>query len=104
MNSDSCRSAWWRGVCLIVWVGCCAALAQAGEPPPRVDRAVWYEVDAAWPERTDGLEWEAVSGVAVDDQDQVWVFTRAKPPVRVYSSDGRLQRAWGEKDIHSAIT
>lgn len=87
----------------ITWLAC-GALLPASEPLPypRVDTAVWYEVDADWPERVDGLEWAAVPGVAVDEQDQVWVFTRANPPVRVYSAAGKLLHTWGEKDIQTA--
>ena len=82
----------------------CGLPLQAAEPSPypRVDLATWYEVDPEWPSRPRGIEWGAVSGVAVDDQDQVWVFTRSVPPIQVYSAEGKLVRAWGEKDIQTA--
>jgi len=41
-------------------------------------------------------------GVAVDAQDQVWVFTRFVPPIPVYSAEGRLVHAWGADSIGSA--
>ena len=41
-------------------------------------------------------------GIAVDAQDNIWTFTRAKPPVQVYRPDGKLVRAWGDDTIGSA--
>jgi hypothetical protein len=69
------------------------------EPPlpvyPRVNMAPGYEVDPAWPQRPSGMAWGHVPGVAVDAKDQVWIFTRAEPPVQVYAADGTFLRAWG---------
>jgi hypothetical protein len=69
---------------------------------PKVNVATWYEVDPDWPKKPAEFEWAAVPGIAVDAQDQVYVFTRAKPPVQVYASDGSFVRAWGEDDIETA--
>jgi streptogramin lyase len=69
---------------------------------PRVTLSTCYEVDPAWPERPKGAEWGAVSGIAVDRKDQVWLFTRANPPVQVYDARGRFVRAWGENIIQTA--
>jgi hypothetical protein len=63
---------------------------------PRVDLAISYEVDPQWPERPAGMEWGQMPGVAVDRQDRVWIFTRAKPPVQVYDTAGKFLFAWGE--------
>ncbi len=69
------------------------------EPPlpvyPRVNMAPGYEVDPAWPQRPSGVAWGHVPGVAVDAKDQVWLYTRAEPPVQVYAADGTFLRAWG---------
>ena len=72
------------------------------EPYPRVNLAPTYKVDASWPDKPDEYTWEAVPGVAVDKQDNVWVFTRSKPPIQVYASDGKLIRAWGNDTIETA--
>jgi len=64
--------------------------------------APWYEVDASWPQKPTDFKWEAVPGVAVDKEDQVWVFTRSKPPVQVYTAEGKFVRAWGENVISNA--
>jgi sugar lactone lactonase YvrE len=81
-----------------------AVPAAAQQPEyPRIDLAVSYEVDPAWPKKPAHVEWGHVPGVAVDAQDNVWIFTRANPPVQVYKgSDGTMVRAWGEKGIGKA--
>lgn len=63
---------------------------------PRVDLATQYEVDPAWPQRQAGMEWGQMPGVAVDKDDNVWIFTRANPPVQVYKPTGEFVRAWGQ--------
>ena len=102
MISKSCCR---RGIvgCLLL-VGSLATLAAAQQPPyPRVDTAVSYEVDPSWPKRPEGVQWAAMPGVAVDKQDNVWIFTRALPPVQVYrASDGKFVRSFGDKEIKTA--
>jgi DNA-binding beta-propeller fold protein YncE len=67
------------------------------EPPayPRVTLSTWYRVDPDWPRRPENVPWGRTPGVTVDDEGQVWVFTRANPPVQVYTTDGAFVRAWG---------
>jgi len=58
-----------------------------------------YDVDPAWPQRPEtisGAGW--VSGLAVDDKDQVWFFRKGPDPVQVYSASGEFVRSWG-KDL-----
>lgn len=69
---------------------------------PRINLYPCYEVDPGWPKKPSNFTWEAMSGVAVDQQDNIWVFTRSKPPVQVYRPNGTLVRAWGEKTIGKA--
>lgn len=78
--------------------------AQEGKQPnyPRIDMCTWYEVDPNWPQRPAAFTWEAVSGVFVDRDDNVWMFTRSVPPVQVYSPEGKLIRAWGEDFIKTS--
>lgn len=72
-----------------------AAPAWVPPPYPRVTLSTWYEVDPEWPQRPEGMPWGGTPGIAVDADDQVWVFTRADPPVQVYTADGKFVRAWG---------
>ena len=84
-------------ISLIVAAACLAVLAvesmrNAGgsvlSAPPG------YRFDPAWPKQPAGIEWGDVPGVAVDAKDQVWIFTRNRPTVQVYSPDGTLVRKW----------
>ncbi|MFG0263404.1 MAG: peptidyl-alpha-hydroxyglycine alpha-amidating lyase family protein [Novipirellula sp. JB048] len=81
-----------------------AAEPDKGKSPdyPRVNPAPWYRVDPSWPQKPDQFTWQAVPAVAVDQHDHVYVFTRAKPPIQVYTTDGKLVRSWGEDTIESA--
>jgi hypothetical protein len=80
-----------------------ASQARAEGPEyPRVDLAISYEVDPSWPQRPEGIRWGAVSGIAVDADDRVWVFTRDVPPVQLYEANGKFVRAWGEQHIKTA--
>ncbi len=80
-----------------------AVCAHGGDTKyPRVNTAISYAVDAKWPQRPAHCSWAAVPGIAVDARDQVYVFTRATPPVQVYDASGKFLRGWGEADIKSA--
>ncbi|HEV3162930.1 MAG TPA: peptidyl-alpha-hydroxyglycine alpha-amidating lyase family protein [Isosphaeraceae bacterium] len=71
-------------------------------PYPRVNMSPSYRVDSTWPKKPDAFVWGHVPGIAVDDRDQVWVFTRSVPPVQVYSAAGEFVRSWGEDVIKKA--
>lgn len=83
---------------------CAAASAQYPAQPerPRVNMAPWYEVDAAWPTRSDSLPWGGMPGIAIDRDDHVWIFTRAETPVQQYDKNGKLLRSWGKGLIQTA--
>jgi hypothetical protein len=79
-------------------------LSLAGDNPkyPRVNTTSTYVVDPAWPHLPSGMRWGHVPGLAVDATDNVYVFTRAEPPVQVFSSTGKFLRGWAQKEIKSA--
>ena len=90
-----------------------AAAPSPGQPSPaqpteypRTNMTPWYEVAPDFFKRPaapgGSPAWGEMPGIAVDDKDQVWVFTRAKPPVQVYDSRGNLVRSWGEDVIQAA--
>ncbi len=93
---------------LSVFVAMSSLLARGQAPksprvnPSRVNLAISYEVDAKWPQKPADLPWGHVPGIAIDAKDNVYVFTRAKPPVQVYDAAGKYLRGWGEKSISSA--
>lgn len=80
--------------------------ARAAKPTtpnyPHVNLAATYQVDPTWPQRPANFDWGQMPGVAVDKNDQVWIFTRANPPIQVYDASGKFLRAWGENVIGKA--
>jgi DNA-binding beta-propeller fold protein YncE len=95
---------WKIGIVLLL--GAAAVLVPgsraADEKYPHVNAAVGFAVDSSWPSRPSGVQWGETSGIAVDKQDRVYVFTRAKPPIQVYDTQGHFVRSWGEDVIKSA--
>src|SRR5262249_46057825 len=73
-----------------------APAARAPGPYLRVNSAISYEVDPAWPERRKDIVWGDMSSVAVDGHDQGWGLSRARGFVRVYQAGGKFQKAWGD--------
>ena len=77
-----------------------AAQATNPAPPPpvypRVNASLWFEVDPLWPQRPGDIKWAAVPGVAVDKDDNVWLYTREDPGVQVYSPEGKYLFGWGK--------
>ncbi len=93
----------------------CGRLAPAAAPPspekpknklpdyPKITGCVSYEVDPKWPlPRPENVHWGAVPSIAVDKTGNIWIFTRAEPPVQIYSPDGKLIRSWGQGTFGSA--
>ncbi|HTI49799.1 MAG TPA: peptidyl-alpha-hydroxyglycine alpha-amidating lyase family protein [Planctomycetaceae bacterium] len=62
---------------------------------PKINLAVGYEVDAAWPKKPENIKWRYMTGVAVDKQDRIWTINAVDPPVQVYDRDGKLLDSWG---------
>ena len=61
---------------------------------------VEYDVDPAWPHYPEHVSKKGwVSGLAVDDQDQVWFFKKGPDPVQVYTADGKFVRTWGKDNF-----
>ncbi|MCH5374005.1 MAG: hypothetical protein JJ992_08515, partial [Planctomycetes bacterium] len=61
-----------------------------------------YEVDPDWPQKPEGVQWAAMPGIAIDTQDQIYLFTRTKPAVQVYRPDGTLVRQWNVDGFEGA--
>lgn len=70
--------------------------SEAAATVARYNSCVCYEVDPNWPQRPADVAWGQMPGVAVDAHDNVWLFTRAEPPVQVYDASGKFVRAWGK--------
>jgi len=59
-------------------------------------------VDTTWPEKPERFEWAQMPGITLDTRDQVYIFTRNRPAVQVYKTDGRFVRAWSSGDFSGA--
>jgi DNA-binding beta-propeller fold protein YncE len=66
--------------------------------PDKQAGALNYVVDSTWPRKPDRFKWAQMPGIAVDKQDQIYIFTRSQPTVQVYKTDGTLLRAWFMED------
>src|SRR5207244_8164327 len=95
--------ALWTTLSALLGVQESRAQKEAPEPKepkyPHVNLAISYQVDSKWPQKPKEFVWGHVPGIAVDAKDNVYVFTRATPPVQVYDASGRYVRGWGEKSI-----
>jgi hypothetical protein len=69
---------------------------------PRVNLSPIYDVDPSWPKKPADFVWKAMPGIAVDADDNIWIFTRSTPPVQIYRPDGTFVRAWGGDFIGTA--
>ena len=78
------------------------AAQPARSPGPGANVSTCYEVDPTWPQRPAEMKWNQMPGVTVDGKDQVWLYTRADPPVQVYDCRGKFIRAWGEGMVGAA--
>lgn len=58
----------------------------------------WFEVDGSWPKRPVPEKWTGIPGLAVDSDDNVWVFTRGNPAVQVFSPAGDYLFGWGSTE------
>jgi DNA-binding beta-propeller fold protein YncE len=55
-----------------------------------------YVADDHWAKLPPNLKWDEVAGVAVDRQDQVYVFGRGNHSLCVFASDGTFLASWEE--------
>ncbi|MBT8355070.1 MAG: peptidyl-alpha-hydroxyglycine alpha-amidating lyase family protein [Desulfofustis sp.] len=55
-----------------------------------------YEELLDWPQLPDGMDLGEVVDVAVDKQDNVYIFCRGDHPIMIFRQDGTFLRDWGE--------
>ncbi len=78
------------------WIGNASAAVE------KVNLAIGYKVDPDWPRKPAKFEWGDVPGVAVDAEDNVWMFNRGNVAVQVYRTDGSLLRSWDHLSFKKA--
>jgi len=55
-----------------------------------------YEVDVDWAKLPQGWSFKEVADVAVDSNDNVYVFNRGAHPMIVFDRNGNFVKSWGE--------
>ncbi|HZT30849.1 MAG TPA: peptidyl-alpha-hydroxyglycine alpha-amidating lyase family protein [Bryobacteraceae bacterium] len=61
-----------------------------------------YQVVKDWAQLPAGWNFGECSGVAVDRQDNVWVFNRGPHPVIEFDRNGNMLQSWGEGTVKSS--
>lgn len=61
--------------------------------------ALPYQVDANWPQLPKGYNFGEATGVDVDNNGNVWVFSRGHWPVMQFDRGGKLLQAWTEETL-----
>jgi DNA-binding beta-propeller fold protein YncE len=64
--------------------------------------ALPYHPVEGWAKLPEGWNFGECSGVAVDKNDNVWVFNRGPHPVIEFDRSGKMLRAWTEVPVKSA--
>jgi len=59
-----------------------------------------YEVLVDWAKLPEGWSFLEVVDVAVDSQDNVYVFCRGKHPLIIFDSEGSFLNSWGEEQFN----
>ncbi len=72
-----------------------SAELKSGPPLP-------HKLVAGWAKLPKGWNFGECSGVAVDRNDNVWVFNRGPHPVVEFDKDGNFLQSWGEGTIVSS--
>jgi DNA-binding beta-propeller fold protein YncE len=72
-----------------------AAQLKSGPPLPHKLVENWAQLPRGW-------NFGEASGVAVDKQDNVWVFNRGPHPVVQFDRSGKMLQAWGEDLFRSS--
>lgn len=78
-------------------VAATTALAEDAPGYPQVPTVVIYDVDPSWPQRPETVaKFGWVSGMAIDRDEQIWLFNKGDDPVQVYKTDGTFVKTWGK--------
>src|SRR5687767_5127695 len=83
-----------RGQCTLLVALTLIAPARAALPD--------YRPVAGWPQLPANVKLGAVSGVATDSTDRVYIFHRGKNPIMVFDRDGKFLRSWGDEQVKMA--
>jgi DNA-binding beta-propeller fold protein YncE len=77
-------------IAILAVAGLSGSEIQNGPPLPHHLVRNWARLPPGW-------NFGECSGIAVDKDDNVWVYNRGKHPVIEFSKDGNVIQAWGEE-------
>src|SRR5438067_1104286 len=63
------------------------------------DKLPDYRPVPNWPKVPESVKLGAVSGVATDSSDRVFVLHRGKQPLLIFERDGTFLRSWGDNHL-----
>jgi DNA-binding beta-propeller fold protein YncE len=78
------------------------SLSLSATAAPAGDGIPDYQPVRGWPKLPADLKLGAVSAVATDAADRVYVFHRGKHPILVFDRAGHYLRSWGDDQIQTA--
>ncbi|MCU1259294.1 MAG: hypothetical protein JWO80_2179 [Bryobacterales bacterium] len=87
---------------LLMFVALAAGLEFAQTPNAPAGPALPYHSVEGWAKLPAGWNFGECSGVAVDKNDNVWIFNRGPHPVVELDSSGKMLRAWNEVPVKSS--
>jgi peptidylamidoglycolate lyase len=80
----------------------CVATLPAISAELKSGPALPHKVVKDWPKLPKGWNFGECSGVAVDKQDNVWVFNRGAHPVIEFDRDGNMLQSFGDGTVKSS--
>src|SRR5262245_44170823 len=81
---------------ILTLLGLITVYPARGDAPPGLPD---YRAEAGWPKLPADVTLGAVSAVATDSADRVYVAHRGPKPVLAFDRDGTFLRAWGHEDL-----
>jgi len=82
-----------------VWRTILKAICMWSERETGMADQVNYKVVEGWEQLPKGFAHRDVAGVAVDQEDRVFLICRGENPVIVYDREGNFQRTWGKGEF-----
>ncbi|WP_074304786.1 peptidyl-alpha-hydroxyglycine alpha-amidating lyase family protein [Singulisphaera sp. GP187] len=76
-------------------------LTSLGQPTLAAEEPAYRPVPD-WPETPSSIQFGAVSALATDSTDRIFVFHRGEHPIVVFDRDGKFVRSWGDGLVKKA--
>ena len=83
----------------LIFVG---AVAWGARSPNQGDKVPEYQPMPNWLELPKGFQFELVTAVATDKDDNLFIFHRGKRPISVFDKTGKFLRSWGDGEVKTA--